>query len=265
MLEGTARLDDTTVGENRAGDDGGGIHAATGVARLRNSIVAENLAASSPQCVGDLLSDGWNLFEDASCPNAPGPGDLAGVAAKLSAPIAGVYATLAGSPARDTGSPETTGSLGPSCSRRDGLATMRPVDGDGDAAARCDIGAIETIGIAVLDVDGNGVVNTLTDGLLIMRYLSGFGGDSLTNGAVAFEAPRSSSGAVLQYLASIESTLDADGDGAGNALTDGVLILRYMFGMTGALLTEGAIGAGATRSTADAVIAYLDLIARPTP
>lgn len=49
------------------------------------------------------------------------------------------------------------------------------------------------------------------------------------------------------------STLDIDGSttaGKYDALTDGLLIIRYMLGRTGASLTDGAVGATATRNAA---------------
>ena len=36
-----------------------------------------------------------------------------------------------------------------------------------------------------LDVDGNGEIDALTDGLLTLRYLFGLQGDTLINGVVA--------------------------------------------------------------------------------
>jgi hypothetical protein len=73
-------------------------------------------------------------------------------------------------------------------------------------------------------------------------------------------APRSTAALVSQYLGSIEGALDVDGNGVNQALADGLLIGRYLFGLSGNSLTNGAIGAGATRTTADQVIAYLALL-----
>ncbi|MEM7349294.1 MAG: alpha/beta fold hydrolase [Acidobacteriota bacterium] len=42
---------------------------------------------------------------------------------------------------------------------------------------------------------------------------------------------------------------DVDGNGAFDGLTDGLLMLRHLFGFSGPALTAGAVGAGATRST----------------
>ena len=126
--------------------------------------------------------------------------------------------------------------------------------------ARCDIGAVESVGMVTLDIDGDGEVSALGDGLLILRYLFGFTGDTLVNGAVTIGAPRSTPAAVIAYLATIEGQLDADGNGAINGLTDGILILRYLFGITGSGLTNGALGTGAVRTTPAQIVAYLDLI-----
>ena len=65
---------------------------------------------------------------------------------------------------------------------------------------------------------------------------------------------------MIAYLATIEGLLDADGNGTSEGLTDGILILRYLFGITGSGLTNGALGAGAVRTTPAQIVAYLDLI-----
>jgi hypothetical protein len=54
--------------------------------------------------------------------------------------------------------------------------------------------------------------------------------------------------------------LDVDGNGAFDALTDGLLILRFGFGFSGATLTTGAIGTGCTRCDAASITAYLQSI-----
>ena len=60
-----------------------------------------------------------------------------------------------------------------------------------------------------------------------------------------------------QSTAAATETLDVDGNGAVGALTDGILVLRYMFGLRGQSLIQGAIGAGATRTTAAEIESYL--------
>ena len=51
-----------------------------------------------------------------------------------------------------------------------------------------------------LDVDGNGEVDPLTDGVLITRYLFGFRGASLIAGAVGHGCSRCTAGAIESYL-----------------------------------------------------------------
>jgi hypothetical protein len=54
--------------------------------------------------------------------------------------------------------------------------------------------------------------------------------------------------------------LDIDGDGSTDALTDGLLVLRYHFGFTGATLITGVVSGGCTRCTAPAILQYLQSI-----
>jgi hypothetical protein len=107
------------------------------------------------------------------------------------------------------------------------------------------------------DVDENLEAQPLTDGLLVIRHLFGFSGDSLTSGAVSSEASRDSSEAIAGYLTEAVSELDIDGDGESKPLTDGLLLIRYLFGFSGDSLISGAIGSGAERDTADEVEAYI--------
>ena len=107
------------------------------------------------------------------------------------------------------------------------------------------------------DVDENLEAQPLTDGLLVIRHLFGFSGDSLISGAVSGEAGRDSSEAITGYLTDADSQLDIDGDGESKPLTDGLLLIRYLFGFSGDSLISGAIGSGAERDTAEEVEAYI--------
>ena len=107
------------------------------------------------------------------------------------------------------------------------------------------------------DVDENLEAQPLTDGLLVIRHLFGFSGDSLTSGAVSGGASRDSSDTIASYLTDADSQLDIDGDGESKPLTDGLLLIRYLFGFSGDSLVSGAIGSGATRDTAETVEAYI--------
>lgn len=115
----------------------------------------------------------------------------------------------------------------------------------------------------MLDADGNGAVAPQTDGRLILRHLFGFSGAALTDGVLGTGATRNAA-AIRTYLNGLESTLDVDGDGRRDALTDGLLIWRYLFGRTDTALTQGAIAPGATRTSAAAIQQYLaPLVALP--
>jgi len=54
-----------------------------------------------------------------------------------------------------------------------------------------------------------------------------------------------------------QSALDVDGNGTADALTDGLLVVRYLFGLRGPAMINGAIGTGASRTTSPDIEAYL--------
>jgi hypothetical protein len=117
--------------------------------------------------------------------------------------------------------------------------------------------APSSIGTHILDIDSNTHYDALTDGLLVIRYMFGLIGAPLTAGAIGAGAGRTDSAAILTYLNDIRPLLDIDGNGVIDALTDGLLVFRYMSGIVGIPLTQGAIGAGATRQQPGDVQTYL--------
>ncbi len=58
--------------------------------------------------------------------------------------------------------------------------------------------------------------------------------------------------------------IDVDTNTHYDALTDGLLIVRYLFGLKGSALVDGAIGTGATRTTAEIEAYILSLMPGPT-
>ncbi|MBC6480845.1 MAG: hypothetical protein GDA56_26780, partial [Hormoscilla sp. GM7CHS1pb] len=77
-----------------------------------------------------------------------------------------------------------------------------------------------------LDIDGNGVIDALTDGLVAIRYLFGFRGETLTEGVVGEDATRDTE-EIVTYLDEVgDMMLDVDGNGTAGALTDGILFMR---------------------------------------
>ena len=52
-----------------------------------------------------------------------------------------------------------------------------------------------------MDIDGDETIAPLTDGLILVRYLFGFRGDALVEGAIGQEANRVSAAEIEAYLA----------------------------------------------------------------
>jgi len=149
-----------------------------------------------------------------------------------------------------------------------GSTSTLTVSGDGLTEtqvepAPLDPGEEQTVFVGVpvlsgnLDIDGDGNADALTDGLLVLRYLFGFRGEALISGAVVDGAPRASAEAIEAYLEQGIGMLDIDGNTSADALTDGLLVLRYQFGFRGAALIDGAVDGGASRITAGAIESYL--------
>ena len=115
---------------------------------------------------------------------------------------------------------------------------------------------------ATLDVDGDGSVSADTDGQLILRHLFGFTADTLVAGVVSPDAVRNTT-AIQDYLDGLGENLDVDGDGHADALTDGILRVRYMLGRTGEGFTAGVLSPTATRASADEILAYIEAIRAP--
>ena len=107
------------------------------------------------------------------------------------------------------------------------------------------------------DIDIDDETNALTDGLLVLRHLFGFSGTTLVDGAVTISAARTGSASISNYLDTHATQLDIDGDGRIDALTDGLLLLRYLFGFQGYSLIEDARGSDATRATSTEISAYI--------
>jgi len=110
------------------------------------------------------------------------------------------------------------------------------------------------------DFDEDGVGDALTDGLMLLRYTFGLTGNAVTDGAIASDSPLTEAEveAKLAYAATDGHFGDIDGNGLCDALTDGLMLLRYMFGLTGDNLIDGAVDeAAATRKTAADIEAYI--------
>jgi hypothetical protein len=100
--------------------------------------------------------------------------------------------------------------------------------------------ADDVAGQCALDVDGNGQVRASTDGVLILRRMFGFSGASISAGVADTCARRS--GAALETYIDAHAMMDVDASAGAvpvGAMTDGLLILRAMLGLTGSAVTNG--------------------------
>jgi len=110
--------------------------------------------------------------------------------------------------------------------------------------------------ICLLDVDGDGVANATTDGVLISRAMFGFTGAAVIGNAVGPTATRTTWASIQPKIHF--RALDIDGNGSTSALSDGLILMRAMLGLTGTAVTNGAVAPGATRATWPAIRTYLN-------
>ncbi len=139
--QGTATLTNVTIYENTAVASGGGVNASDGTLTVVNSILAGNSAASGPDCAGTMVSQGYNLIQNGSCTvNGSTTGHVSGD------PQLGALALNGGSTlnhALASGSPALDAGTNASCATADQRGVARPIDGNGDSTATCDMGAFE--------------------------------------------------------------------------------------------------------------------------
>ena len=146
----SAVLTNVTITRNWA-EQGSGVYtlpSGSGAPAIEfsGSLLADNNGGENCLAVGPLTSRGHNLDDGRTCgftPATDGGTDLVGTNPSL-APLANnggptlTHALLVGSPAIDAG-----GIAG--CPAADQRGQARPVDGDADGSAACDIGAFEFV------------------------------------------------------------------------------------------------------------------------
>ncbi|MBF0451012.1 MAG: IPT/TIG domain-containing protein [Candidatus Magnetomorum sp.] len=108
-----------------------------------------------------------------------------------------------------------------------------------------------------LDIDGNGIEDALTDGLLIMGYLYGFRNLPLIDHAIGPYAVRTTAEHIEPVLENMYPLFDIDGNGAVNALADGLLLVRYLFGFRGYELIYNLNVPDCTRCNSADIIEYI--------
>ena len=112
-----------------------------------------------------------------------------------------------------------------------------------------------------LDVDGDGLVNALTDGALMARHLAFVHDEALIAASIGSGSIRTSARDIETRLLDMSPLLDVDGNGVIDAATDGLLLLRYLLGIRGDALVANALGQGARRIQASEVESYLQTLA----
>jgi len=109
------------------------------------------------------------------------------------------------------------------------------------------------------DIDKNGSADALTDGLIILRHLFDVSGNDLIDGVVASDSPLLEH----QLLQSLNETLtvaDIDNSGHVDALTDGLIILRYLFDVKGSDLINGVVYPGAKRTGHGEISSFIKMM-----
>lgn len=134
------------------------------------------------------------------------------------------------------------------------------MDADGDGVSNLEEFLAGTPPFGSIDVDGNSQYDALTDGLLLLRSMFGLTDEALISGTVGSDAIYTTSEDILAQIDLLGDLIDVDGNGSIDALTDGLVTLRYLFGLRGDPLVDGVIGSGASRTTAAEIEAHLDSI-----
>lgn len=106
----------------------------------------------------------------------------------------------------------------------------------------------------IIDASSTDDIDTIDD----VRPGEDFDGDGITNG-FEFASNTNPTNATDNPL----RTLDVDGNGSADALTDGMLVLRYLFGFQGTALTDGAVALGAPRHLPADIQEYLSSMLPP--
>ncbi len=177
-----------------------------------------------------------------------GTGTVTGIPTPISCPgtcsTTQPYNTTVGLNAVATGGSVFTGWLGGGCTGTNPICSVT-LDKTQNVTATF---ALPSQAPFTLNIDGSAVAtkyDAATDGTMILRYLLGYRSTAITDNAVG-ASPTRTSNAIETYLIDLKPKLDVDGDGEANATTDGLMIVRFLLGITDATLSVGAIGSNAT-------------------
>ncbi len=105
-------------------------------------------------------------------------------------------------------------------------------------------GVFDAVPTRILNIDDSDTgsrYQPATDGILLLRYLLGYRGAALIATARGISPQRDATAVELHIQRYIDSkAFDVDGDNQVLALTDGLMIVRRLLGLSGTALTAGA-------------------------
>lgn len=110
---------------------------------------------------------------------------------------------------------------------------------------------------ATWDIDGNGDADALTDGLTILKAAFGITGQSMIDGTLAPDSEMTLEDVELSMQKTM-SIADIDDNGEVGALTDGLIVLRYLFDIIDSKLTKDAISPDANREAHQSIVDHLE-------
>jgi hypothetical protein len=215
---------------------------------------------------GDKLSDGNDNCTYYYNPSQSDfDGDLAGNACDNDDDADGIDDSIDAFPLNDLYSIDSdTDGMPDSWEAKYGLDPNDPSDAtsdqDNDGVTALDEFLAGTIPSGSIDIDGNENYDALTDGLLLLRGMFGLDGSALVTGTIASDAVYSNSVDIESRIATLGDLADIDGNGDIDALTDGLLTLRYLFGLQGDTLINGVVADDATRTSAEEIEAHLEIL-----
>lgn len=155
----------------------------------------------------------------------------------------GTSVTLTATPA---GGSVFVGWLGAGCTGNAATCTFAAASSNTVSATFAPAGTVIS-----LDVDASGTptqYDAASDGVMLARYLFGYAGAAITQSAHVTTMTGRNEADTRAYIELIRPVLDIDGDGKFDALTDGLLIVRYMLGLRSQALTDNAVGSSPSRT-----------------
>ena len=91
----------------------------------------------------------------------------------------------------------------------------------------------------------------------MLRHTFNLEGAALLDGVVATNSPLSDAG-IMDNMAATMVIADIDANGAVDALTDALMLLRYLFDLTGEALIKDAVSTDASRTSHSDIQQYIE-------